>query len=128
MARARHRIVSVVRDWRLGLSDDRLDELRLLVSEVVTNALVHAGGGCRIGVRWTGTRVRVEVTDSTTDLPHRGRATREQESGRGLLLVDTLAPAWGAHARGAGKTVWFEVAPDEPDPDPDPAQPPTTEP
>ena len=124
MARARHRVVSAVRDWRLGLSDDRLDELRLLVSEVVTNALVHAGGGCRVGVRWTGTRVRVEVTDATTDLPHRGDATREQESGRGLLLVDTLAPAWGAHARATGKTVWFEIAPDQPDPAPGPS--PTT--
>ncbi len=128
VARARHRIVSVVRDWRLGLSDDRLDELRLLVSEVVTNALVHAGGGCRIGVRWTGSRVRVEVTDSTTDLPHRGDATREQESGRGLLLVDALAPAWGAYAGATGKTVWFEIAPDEPGPEPDPDPAPESEP
>jgi hypothetical protein len=114
VAAARQRVISVVSGWQLGLSPDRLDDLRLLTSEVVTNALRHTGGACAVCVRWTGTRVRVEVTDHDPTLPQPANGGLDEESGKGLTLVAALSVAWGAKPSVAGKTVWFEIAPDEP--------------
>ncbi|MFR9722506.1 ATP-binding protein [Streptomyces sp. MS19] len=113
VAAARQRVVSVVSGWHLGLSQDRLDDLRLLASEVVTNALKHTSGACAVCVRWTGTRVRVEVTDQDSALPRPADGGLEEESGKGLMLVAALSAEWGAEPSTAGKTVWFEIAPDE---------------
>lgn len=114
VAAARQRVISVVSGWRLGLSQDRLDDIRLLTSEVVTNALRHTSGACTVCVRWTGTKVRVEVTDRDPALPQPANGGLYEESGKGLTLVAALSVAWGAEPCVAGKTVWFEVAPDEP--------------
>ncbi|MGK5533277.1 ATP-binding protein [Streptomyces sp. URMC 129] len=114
VAAARQRVISVVSGWQLGLSQDRLDDLRLLISEVVTNALTHTSGACAVCVRWTGERVRVEVTDHDPALPQPADAGLEAESGKGLVLVTALSVAWGATPSVAGKTVWFEIEPDEP--------------
>lgn len=114
VAAARQRVITVVAGWQLGLSQSRLDELQLLTSEVVTNALGHAGDACAVCVRWTGTRVRVEVTDHSPALPQPADVGPDEESGRGLMLVAALAAAWGAEPIQAGKLVWFEIAPDEP--------------
>ncbi|MDT0443909.1 ATP-binding protein [Streptomyces johnsoniae] len=111
---ARQRVISVVSGWQLGLSQDRLDDLRLLTSEVVTNALKHTGGACAVCVRWTGTRVRVEVTDHDPALPQPANGRLDEESGKGLTLVAMLAVAWGAKSNVAGKTVWFEIEADQP--------------
>jgi anti-sigma regulatory factor (Ser/Thr protein kinase) len=114
VAEARQQVISVVRGWHLGLSEDRLEDLRLLTSEVVTNALSHTSGACAVCVRWTGTRVRVEVTDPDPAPPQCGDATPDDESGRGLMLVSALSAAWGVDPDAAGKIVWFEISPDKP--------------
>ncbi|MYS14013.1 ATP-binding protein, partial [Streptomyces sp. SID4982] len=59
-------------------------------------------------------RLRVEVEDSSSALPRRREPQDDGVSGRGLLLVDMLADAWGVEARGGGKAVWceFRVDPD----------------
>lgn len=91
-----------------------LEDLRLLVSEVVTNSVRHAGlaetDRIELRISVDRERVRVEVHD---DGPGFDRPTEPvsmfKESGWGLYLVDRLADRWGI-VTGDGTTVWFELA------------------
>ncbi|MEV1053821.1 ATP-binding protein [Streptomyces sp. NPDC059017] len=117
--KARRLLLSLVRDWNLPLAHETHDDLGLLSSEVINNAIRHTSGPCSVTVRWTGARLRVEVTDTAAGLPTpRGRAPYA-ESGRGLLLVASVAASWGSARTATGKVVWFEVAPAAPTADPD---------
>ncbi|QKW33873.1 SpoIIE family protein phosphatase [Actinomadura sp. NAK00032] len=83
------------------------DTAQLLVSELVTNALVHGAGS--LGVRLTkGRTLLCEVHDDGHDLPHQRHAEATDESGRGLQLVGHFAARWGTHRTATGKIVWFE--------------------
>ncbi|MDG9704128.1 SpoIIE family protein phosphatase [Streptomyces sp. DH37] len=99
------------------LADWGLEELtfstELIVSELVTNAVRHAGGP--IGLRLIkGRRLVCEVTDPSQSQPHLRRARLSDEGGRGLLLVAQLTHRWGSRYTPGGKTVWTEqlVEPD----------------
>ena len=87
----------------------------LLTSEVVTNAVLHAGphrptDEVVLCVVLTDDRVRVEVTDQHPGTPRiNTSAGSDGLSGRGILLLDILASAWGVVPSGRGKVVWFEV-------------------
>ncbi len=80
------------------------------MSELVTNAVLHAGSDVEVMVRLTDTAARIEVTDaSANDVAPRDAAS-DEDSGRGLALVGNLARRWGVRpAPGGGKTVWFEI-------------------
>jgi PAS domain S-box-containing protein len=95
-----------------GFSAALLEDLRLLVSEVVTNAVRHAPAGGEIGftVRARGTaRVRVEVADPGHGFGYEGPAgSLDDEGGWGLYLVDQLASRWGIDEEPT-TTVWFEL-------------------
>ncbi|MGW8557197.1 ATP-binding protein [Streptomyces tubercidicus] len=93
---ARRRVLELVRQWRTGMTSDQIEELSLLTSEVVTNAVSGSGATCAVCVRWTGVKVRVEVTDPNPQLPHVVSPASESENGRGLWLVTALATSWGA--------------------------------
>ena len=82
---------------------------RLLVSELVANAVRHANSMVEVVIRLLPERVRVEVRDNSPEPPLQRSPEPEDESGRGLFLVDTLTHAWGVEAREDGKSVWFEV-------------------
>jgi anti-sigma regulatory factor (Ser/Thr protein kinase) len=84
----------------------------LLVSELATNAVVHARSRFEITVRLALGRIRVEVSDGSPWLPRprQSWATADRENGRGLHLVERLSSQWGATATTDGKVVWFEVA------------------
>jgi hypothetical protein len=95
------------------------ETLVLLVSELVTNAVVHTGcpavlrllltGVCEdAGGGPTGT-VRLEVADSCDRAPAPRRADDDATGGRGLALVDGLADRWGWTREGAGKRIWCEM-------------------
>jgi DNA-binding NarL/FixJ family response regulator len=89
---------------------DLTDTVTLLVSELVTNAVLHAGSDVEVLVRLTSTAARIEVTDASADSPAPRDAAQDEDSGRGLALVGSLARRWGVRpAAGGGKTVWFEV-------------------
>ena len=108
-ARAARRFVSEALD---GFDDDGdlTDTVTLLVSELVTNAVLHAGSDVEVMVQLTATAVRIEVTDASAEAVSPRAATDEEDSGRGLALVGSLARRWGVRpAPGGGKTVWFEV-------------------
>ena len=84
---------------------------QLLVSELVTNAVAHAGTPLEVECAPTDRGLRVEVHDGSTRLPVPVRPHPWAERGRGLVLVDTLASRWGADPRpGSGKAVWFELS------------------
>jgi anti-sigma regulatory factor (Ser/Thr protein kinase) len=89
--------------------DSALDTLVLLTSELVTNVVAHARTACHLGVELFPDVVRVSVSDED-DRPLAPRtAGDEEESGRGLALLEMLSSSWGVINRSTGKTVWFEV-------------------
>lgn len=97
------------------IAEDRLEDLRLLVSEVVTNSVRHAGLGeddaIDISVGARGDRIRVEITDPGPGFSADARPqTIYQESGWGLFLVSQLAERWGVTTRESRTTVWLELA------------------
>ncbi|MCU7823592.1 ATP-binding protein [Kitasatospora sp. DSM 101779] len=110
---ARRSILEIARFWKIPLSDDALRDVELCASEVLANAIEHTGQRCRVKVRWTGERLRVEVADASLRLPDSGAAPDPITGGRGLLLVENLAHSWGWYPQGAGKVVWFECAADQ---------------
>jgi anti-sigma regulatory factor (Ser/Thr protein kinase) len=94
--------------WR---GHPRLDELLVALSEVVTNAVVHARAPVSVRVATVADgRVRVEVGDGSPALPHRRHFGPESAAGRGLFLLDRFTEAWGVSPANDGKVVWFEVA------------------
>jgi DNA-binding NarL/FixJ family response regulator len=103
---ARRFVATTLEEWADG---PLLETVTLLTSELVTNAIVHAGSEVDVVVRLTDEAARVEVTDRS-DLPPALRVAGEETSGRGLALVEALARRWGTRRRlSGGKTVWFEV-------------------
>ena len=86
----------------------RGEDLLLCVSEVVTNAVLHAGTPPHLRVSQSGDTVRVEVADADDRPPVLGRSDPLATSGRGLRILDQLAARWGSTPTGPGKAVWFE--------------------
>ncbi|MCQ8773724.1 ATP-binding SpoIIE family protein phosphatase [Streptomyces telluris] len=110
IAEARQQVRDLMHDWPDG---DQVDSAVLMVSEMVTNVLVHTDGDAVLIARITGDRgarcVRVDVSDSSDELPHRRHPGEMASSGRGLVLMELLAGAWGVDPRGEGKNIWFEL-------------------
>ena len=93
-------------------------DVLLLVTELVTNAVRHAGVGpehtVRVGLRRLPQRVRVEVTDPGSGFARvHPRANGDESGGWGLLLVDRIADRWGVWPTASGTCVWFEIRPEE---------------
>ncbi|MFD9327284.1 SpoIIE family protein phosphatase [Streptomyces sp. NPDC060065] len=109
VAAARQQVRELLHDWA---SEDQLDSAVLLVSEMMTNVLVHTDADALLVAEVTGEngkrRMRVEVTDASDDLPHKRHPGELASSGRGLVLVELLADLWGVDPRGEGKSIWFE--------------------
>jgi two-component sensor histidine kinase len=105
-------VVKSARDARaavlaLPLEEDRKERAVLVVSELTTNAIVHAGGVRYLQVNRNDGRIRVEVADASPR--HPGPVRVKLTSGRGLLMVEALAKAWGSEPRSWGKVVWAEL-------------------
>lgn len=90
-----------------------LEDAGLLVSELVTNSVVHgrAGAGVRVEltVGLSEERVRVEVTDPGPGFGDVGGAAADEPGGFGLFLVTQVADAWGVSGEEDPTTVWFEL-------------------
>ncbi|MFV0134763.1 SpoIIE family protein phosphatase [Streptomyces sp. HMX87] len=110
IATARQHLRDLLHDWP---SEEQCDAAVLLLSEMLTNVLVHTDADALLVAEVTGSagerRIRVEVTDSGDDLPHRRRPGEMASSGRGLMLIELLADTWGVSPRGEGKSIWFEL-------------------
>ena len=81
----------------------------LLVSELVTNAVLHARSASELVVRRVDTGIRVEVRDDSPAAPSPRSYSLDAGTGRGLLLVESLAARWGSTPGNLGKSVWFEL-------------------
>ncbi|MFI2370307.1 SpoIIE family protein phosphatase [Streptomyces sp. NPDC018833] len=123
IAAARQHLRELLHDWS---DEEQVDSAVLMVSEMVTNVLVHTDGNALLAAEIAhgdkSRRLRVEVTDPSDELPHKRRPGEMASSGRGLVLMEVLADAWGVDPRGEGKSIWFELyepAGAEPDGGPD---------
>ncbi len=85
------------------------DDVILLVSELVTNAVVHGKPPIELRLRATPSDVVVQVFDGATYLPRQMRPTAEDEHGRGLQIVARLADRWGTRPTPGGKAIWCTV-------------------
>jgi serine phosphatase RsbU (regulator of sigma subunit)/anti-sigma regulatory factor (Ser/Thr protein kinase) len=84
-------------------------DVELLTSELVTNALLHAGPPVQLRVTRLGDGVRIEVEDSSRAAPLRARPSADSMTGRGLALVEALSSRWGAVQHDDGKVMWCEL-------------------
>ncbi|HEV2637793.1 MAG TPA: PAS domain S-box protein [Actinocrinis sp.] len=100
-------VVSRLQEWGCAALSDTA---RLLVSEVLTNAVRHGIGPINLRLRRNDRDLTIEVTDRATIVPHPRQAEEEDESGRGLLLVEALTDHWGTRPTEDGKSVWFSLA------------------
>jgi anti-sigma regulatory factor (Ser/Thr protein kinase) len=91
--------------------EDRVDltDARLVLSELATNAVLHAGTPFAVSVRSTGSVVRISVRDGSLTRPVLRNGGPASLSGRGLHLVAAMAQSWGVDAGPDGKTVWAEL-------------------
>ncbi|MFG2023334.1 ATP-binding protein [Streptomyces sp. NPDC048825] len=127
VGRARRWVRSRIAGSAIGIDEPLAETLVLLVSELVTNAVVHtgspavlrlslpgaatdagAGGGTSAEAAKAAT-VRLEVADTSARPPRPRCADGDETNGRGLALVDGLADRWGWSPEGAGKRIWCEV-------------------
>jgi anti-sigma regulatory factor (Ser/Thr protein kinase) len=106
---AREAAREALSSWRLAhLTDTAV----LLVSELVTNAVLHArtdGTGVVLQLEVRGTWLRIEVHDADPRGPQPRTPSGLDESGFGFVLVDSLAGSWGARETERGKAVWAEL-------------------
>ena len=84
-----------------------VEDAVLLVSELVTNSVVHGGPPVIVAVECDGDALQVRVRDGSPVLPARRSAGQGEEGGRGLALVDTMSSDWGVDPQPDGKHVWF---------------------
>jgi anti-sigma regulatory factor (Ser/Thr protein kinase) len=82
----------------------------LVVSELVTNAIVHAGTDITVRVITEAPVTRIEVADGSPEVPGLRIPTAGARTGRGLLLVEHFTHQWGVESTASGKVVWFTVA------------------
>lgn len=104
---ARHFTADVLGE--LATPPDTEETAELLVSELATNAVLHAGSPMRLSVYRNGEAVRVEMRDDDPNPPRHVTPDPELPGGRGILLVDALATSWGVNSNEHGKTIWFEL-------------------
>ncbi|MCW2743856.1 MAG: putative sensor protein, partial [Mycobacterium sp.] len=104
---AREFVSATLASW--SVAADTTDDVVLMVSELVTNAVIYGRPPIELRLRRTTEQLVVEVYDAGTFLPRRLRPTLQDEHGRGLQLVSLLADRWGTRPTATGKSVWFLV-------------------
>jgi DNA-binding NarL/FixJ family response regulator len=110
--RAREFVSQTLERWRCTDATAIID---LLVSEIVANAVLHAGTPSELAVQLLDDRVRVAVTDHDPAQPKRRPDNPLTSTGRGIALIERLSLAWGIDRVPEGKRIWFETTrPDGP--------------
>lgn len=109
-ARARRLTRARLTGWSVG--EDTCDTAALVISELVTNAIVHTASSrvvCELHDHDDTVRIAVRDEGCAPGDPHPAPQRGEAEHGRGLLLVDAVCRAWGAQEHGPGLLVWAEL-------------------
>jgi GAF domain-containing protein/anti-sigma regulatory factor (Ser/Thr protein kinase) len=105
-SQARHFVQEALADWGLAaLADDAA----LVVSELVTNAVLHGGPPVEVRVKPVIGGVRIDARDGSRVSPVRPLASTETMTGRGIALVEAVASRWGVDQLADGKAVWCEI-------------------
>lgn len=118
---ARHYVLAGLSDFRAlhqpalnhpsGIDDQVLDAAALVVSELVTNGILHARTDLEVTLLVEAGVVRIEVADGTSTLPVPKARSEHSGTGRGLTMIDAVASEWGVRiVPEGGKTVWAELA------------------
>ncbi|OKJ62582.1 ATP-binding protein [Streptomyces sp. CB02261] len=119
VSRCRDFTAAALTDWgwippETEEAEQRVEDVLLLVSEVVTNACLHAGGPEELVLRHGRGGLRVEVADPSPEHPRVQKARSPAlPGGHGLMVLDRLAGDWGSEDRGSGatgKVVWLEIS------------------
>jgi anti-sigma regulatory factor (Ser/Thr protein kinase) len=104
---ARHFVVGTLRRW--GHERTVVDDAALVVTELTTNAVIHAQSPFTVTLSSRDGRVRIAVHDQSSSLPTKRAPDAIEPSGRGLRMVETMSDAWGCERVGDGKSVWAEL-------------------
>lgn len=100
-------VMKTLSSWHLSqLTDDAM----IVVSELATNAVLHARTEFSVSMTWANGTLRVSLGDSSKDLPVVGSPLPTTVTGRGLLLVSIIARRWGIEIDSSGKSVWAELS------------------
>ncbi len=105
---ARRFVVETLLTWGCV---DLADDAALVVTELATNALLHARSGFTVTITALQPGVRISVRDKSGLLPARRQAAQTAPSGRGLSLVESIASDWGARPLPDGKVIWADLRP-----------------
>ena len=92
-----------------GVPEEVVECAALLTSELVTNAVLHAGTPLSVTLHLLADRIRVDVADGSATIPAVKEYSADAATGRGLTLFNTLASGWGVQVVPGGKIVWFEL-------------------
>ena len=106
---ARHATRSVLEEWHVP--EGVVDAALLVVSELVTNAVRHAGESSTIELELgqDDSHLRISLSDASTSSPSPRSASHVAEGGRGMAILAALSDRWGIEPHGRGKRVWWEV-------------------
>jgi anti-sigma regulatory factor (Ser/Thr protein kinase) len=107
VADARRRTTEALTSWGC---DGLIADAQLVITELVTNAIVHAESACTVTLQLDDRSLHIEVTDDDPTPPKPQPFDVMREGGRGLLIVATLASAWGIEPQARGKRVWAQLA------------------
>jgi anti-sigma regulatory factor (Ser/Thr protein kinase) len=103
---ARAFVAENLQRWHL---DDMIETASLVVSEVVTNAVIHARSDAELLLERTPAALRISVVDHGDGLSKR-QGTAGSHGGRGLLIVEALSSRWGTEPTDDGNRVWAELS------------------
>ena len=92
-----------------------VDNAELIVSELVSNVVLHVGGSVEVAVEVDADEVLLSVTDGSPLSPHLRVFSRTSSTGRGMRLVHSLSAEHGVRPHGTGKTIWVRLTPSSSD-------------
>ncbi|HVX68133.1 MAG TPA: ATP-binding protein [Mycobacteriales bacterium] len=92
-----------------SLPEPIASDAELVVTELVTNAVLHGTPPIEFRLKGRRDRVRIEVADAGHSVPLKGRGSTDGMTGRGLAVVESLTSAWGVEPTSDGKLVWAEL-------------------
>jgi anti-sigma regulatory factor (Ser/Thr protein kinase) len=106
-ATARRFVADVLRSW--GHADAVIQEAQLVISELATNAVIHASSPFSVRISGEDSGVRISVTDRSPASPQLKAPSESEPTGRGLQVVSALASRWGVDTLEVGKSVWAQL-------------------
>lgn len=102
---ARRFVAAALEEWKVA----RAEDLKIVASELVTNALLHAKSPVTVTIELLDHAVRLEVSDGSAVLPVIAEIEDGATRGRGMRIVEQLVDRWGADLVDGGKQVWVEA-------------------